>query len=143
LAAIEALRGLKSVTESGVSYAQYAPRVLDAKVVVDRITKDGSPAAVAAVASMLYYQLASSVWNMAVAPTTATSLAQSQTVGNALLTTDCPGLAALVGNIMKGLPAKTPANMKVPLLAEMMKNREPVIWACASSKLADAEAAAK
>lgn len=34
--ALEALQGLKSVTDAGVNYTNYAPRVLDAKIKVDR-----------------------------------------------------------------------------------------------------------
>src|SRR5712692_6783873 len=34
--ALEALKALQSVTSSGVSYRDYAPRVLDAKVKVDK-----------------------------------------------------------------------------------------------------------
>jgi hypothetical protein len=41
-AIIDALKGLQSVTNSGVSYRDYAPRVLDAKIKVDKYLSGGS-----------------------------------------------------------------------------------------------------
>jgi hypothetical protein len=40
--ALDALKGLRSVTEVGLSYRDYAPRVLDAKVKVGQCSRTGS-----------------------------------------------------------------------------------------------------
>jgi hypothetical protein len=42
--ALDAVRGLRSVTDSGISYSEYARRVLDAKVIVDKYVVSSKPA---------------------------------------------------------------------------------------------------
>jgi hypothetical protein len=67
-AALTALKGLESVTKSGVNYAEYARRVLDAKVIVDRaFGSEAAPDQAAAQSrlqeAMQLYQFAASAWN--------------------------------------------------------------------------------
>jgi hypothetical protein len=64
--ALEALQGLKSVTDAGVNYTNYAPRVLDAKIKVDRYLATApadAPARVAIALAMHEFVLASQDWN--------------------------------------------------------------------------------
>lgn len=78
--ALDAVRGLRSVTASGISYRDYASRVLDAKVKVDRYLASlkpddeksdaSTPANLKALMvrsgikmAMMYYESASSSWN--------------------------------------------------------------------------------
>jgi hypothetical protein len=65
--ALRALKAVQSATAGGISYRDYAPRVTDAKIVVDRYLAEekGDQEAVrtAIGASMKYFTLASSMWN--------------------------------------------------------------------------------
>jgi hypothetical protein len=64
--AVDAVRALRSVVTSGVAYKDYAPRVLDARIQVDRYlqSKTGDSAVRAAVsAAMTSHELASMIWN--------------------------------------------------------------------------------
>jgi hypothetical protein len=64
--ALDALKALRSVTESGVTYRDYTPRVLDTKVKVDRYLNsagDTEGQQVAAIRlAMRAYELASRTW---------------------------------------------------------------------------------
>jgi len=63
--AIDALRMLRSVARTGVTYPEYAPRVSEARGVVDRYLEreDGTPAIRGAIVdSFTYYALAESAW---------------------------------------------------------------------------------
>jgi hypothetical protein len=63
---LEALKGLRSVTQAGISYAEYSRRVLDAKVLVDKYLSSTNPddAKRAAIRlAMKYYEVASQLWN--------------------------------------------------------------------------------
>lgn len=64
--AVDALKALRSVTSSSVSYRDYAPRVLDAKVKVDKYLSSpgGDDARRDTIrAAMQYYELAATAWN--------------------------------------------------------------------------------
>jgi len=61
--ALDALRALRSVTESGVTFRDYATRVLDARVKVDRCQNSSAAATVAARLAMREYELASRAWS--------------------------------------------------------------------------------
>src|SRR5439155_804030 len=65
--AVTALRALQSVTTSEISYRDYSPRVLDAKVVVDRYLaeregRDDSKRAIAT--AMRLYSFVAAAWNI-------------------------------------------------------------------------------
>ena len=78
--ALDAVRALRSVTESSITYREYAPRVLDAKVKVDRYLSSAKPDEAelkiplnqasdakrlwsAINSAMFFYQTASQKWN--------------------------------------------------------------------------------
>lgn len=137
--ALDALRSLRSVTQSGIDYRQYSTRVLDAKVKVDALAGEVSPAAVAAIASMRYYQLASNAWGSYINKG-ASSYAIGLETGKALqeLVPDCQPLAIYVSN----LPKKD-ENYRAGVTSMLVGQRPSVLWACAAAKLAEAEATAK
>lgn len=139
--ALDALRGLRSVTESGVSYRQYSERVLDAKVKVDQVSGDSSPAAAAATSAMRYYQLASNAWNSAISVSNANSYAIMLETGRGLqeLLGDCPTLSRFVSTI----PAKIQGSNRTSMLSSLVGQQPSVVWPCASAKLALAENASK
>jgi hypothetical protein len=63
--ALDALRGLKSVTEAGLNFPEYSSRVLDAKVKVDRymdIAKADDPLRAKIATTMRIHTIAVSVW---------------------------------------------------------------------------------
>jgi hypothetical protein len=64
---LQALKALQSVTTAGVSYRDYATRVLDAKVKVDQFVqsspKKNTPARDVVRVAMRYYELASQAWS--------------------------------------------------------------------------------
>lgn len=66
--ALRALKALKSVTEAGVSYRDYAPRVSDAKIIVDRYLQgsdsEPAPVKIAIGRAMQFYVLAANAWNV-------------------------------------------------------------------------------
>ncbi len=68
--ALEQLRSLQSVTTSGVSYREYAPRVLDARIKVDRFLAS-APVGDEKIRSLIsrsirYYEIAAKSWNLTV-----------------------------------------------------------------------------
>src|SRR5580704_13046217 len=65
LEALDALRGLRSITEAGVSYRDYAPRVLDAKIKIDRClsAKPSVPAAGLLTLAIRQYNIAAKAWS--------------------------------------------------------------------------------
>jgi hypothetical protein len=118
--ALKALRGLQSVTTSGISYREYAPRVSDAKITVDQYLREpgGDPEAKKAIATTMgYHVLASSVWNVEVSERNASDRANrlSRLLQQPIVKT-CSDLTPVTG--APGVPT---------------------IWECASAKLADAE----
>lgn len=138
--ALDALLGLKSITQSGVNYRQYSERVLDAKVKVDRLNGDTSPPALAAISAMRYYQLASNAWNGAISGATAHSYALMVETGRGLqdLMGECPSLAKFVSTI----PAKISGDGRLAMLSSLTGQQPSVLWACADSKISQAEALA-
>ena len=65
-AALAALAALATVARTGVAYQEYAPRVGEAQVAVDRYLRaeDGAPAIKGAIAGSLhFYALAGTAWN--------------------------------------------------------------------------------
>lgn len=66
--ALDALTGLRSVTSAPISLREYAPRVLDAKVKVDRYLNASAegPSRTAFAVAMDYYTTAAQAWSAAV-----------------------------------------------------------------------------
>jgi hypothetical protein len=126
--AIQALKAVQSITTSGVNYQQYAPRVLDAKIVTDRYLQSpesGDQDTRTAVAgAMRFYEFVARAWNVYVAH------GDYASVGNDRTLVDCPAadrvmsLSGRADPIEKGI---------------RMHNAFPALWSCASAKIVEAE----
>jgi hypothetical protein len=134
-AALEALRVLKalqSVVVGGVTYRDYAPRVSDAKIVVDRYL--GEPNQTDAVVkaaikeTLGFYVLASSAWNAKI-------IDRTVLVAGDPMAERCPAL--------KDMLAKWPYTGNLSISDEtrgvIISTNIPVIWHCAADQTAEAE----
>jgi hypothetical protein len=132
--ALRALKALQSAATAGVTYRDYAPRVTDAKIQVDRYLagKPAGPERLPISKAMDFYVLASSAWNAKV------SKSGYDEVGGSPLVAECPALAELM--------RRTDANTSVRTLGQatirgisISISGVPDIWQCASAQLAEAE----
>jgi hypothetical protein len=135
--AMDALKALRSVTDSGISYREYAPRVLDAKIRIDRYlsspTKD--PARNAIGLGMRFYQLASEAWEMGVLAVDVGKVI----VGDPSLAA-CTALKKVAPSIESRNAMPAEEKLKDPVLVGMYLGQHPtVLWACASEQVAEAE----
>jgi hypothetical protein len=148
--ALDAVRGLQSVTQAGVNYQEYSRRLLDAKVITDRYLSSakpelkGEPIRLA----MRYYEVASQLWSHKIS-TNSGSWNQSIGLGREL-TQDtelrsCPGLAAGVDRLLQQI-----SQSRLPMPKQPDKRQEsqlsmltflagdtllPTIWTCASAQI--------
>ena len=163
--ALDGLRALRSVTGSGIAYRDYAQRVLDTRVKVDRYLSSQSgdePELGRAIrVAMLEYELASQVWITKADPMANTSLwkpmgatmqdpdvAKCPTVKAATEMNDNPPMPA--PNRKRSAPAPSSSMDRSKDLGLMLAVVErgqywqlgsvtSGIWACASAQLAEAE----
>ena len=137
--AIEALEGLRSVARTGVTYREYAPRVSDARLVVDKYLQkdDGGPAIRGAIAdSFHFYALAGAAWNAGL------SRGNYATVGTDSALARCPHAQQVIAESKRKSPfiwrakgAGEGATTGMVMAADGIA----ALWACASEKLAEAE----
>lgn len=165
--ALDALRALQSVTNSGVSYRDYAPRVLDAKVKMDRYlaspTNGDDKARAAAQLAMRYYEVAAEAWNNKISKS-----GRDREVGLVLRSDpglrECPAVQGVVAEADAGserfhtqpvIIGKTriapPQPRPGQSLASMIEDfavystgsrvgESPnILWSCATAKLAEAD----
>jgi hypothetical protein len=81
--ALRVLKSLQSATSVGISYRDYAPRVIDAKVQLDQLLSaapDGPPKT-ALVQALEIYVYASNVWNAQITKSGYESIAQDPSLG--------------------------------------------------------------
>jgi hypothetical protein len=158
--ALDALRALRSVTESGVTFRDYAPRVLDAKVKVDRCQNSSAAGTVPVRVAMREYELASRAWSARLAIGFSGTDAMAE-VGKTLDQTPeiskCLAVRAVIEKVNQseghagdlaeswGLErANTLAAMgwefQRPILIGLLMGQTPaILWSCASSQLTEAE----
>jgi hypothetical protein len=148
--ALDALKGLRSVTESGISYRDYAPRVLDAKVKVDRYLSsqrnDSIDFRKAIGLAMREYELASQAWSLA-ASSSAESFAVSLAVGKRLdedpEISKCPSVRQFVDQNRSQIRSQTKIRVNpdqvAGILGQLLGSRPATLWACASAQVAEAE----
>lgn len=129
--ALAALSGLRSVTGGSVTYRDYAPRVSDAKIVVDRyLSSEGgnNDAKRSVCEAMHYYILASSAWNAKISSSGYDSIGLDPGVSR------CDALQSLRstvrGSRVLGLATETGIAIAVQGV--------PSLWACASHRLDEA-----
>ncbi len=131
--ALKALKGLQSVVSGGVSYRDYAPRVTDAKIIVDRYLgqpERGDAAQRATIAgAMRFYVLAVSGWNAWVSNPGGYALA----VDDAWAREECPAVKhAVAADIMKMFSLPRGA-------AGLRFEGPPAFWSCAADRIVEAE----
>ncbi len=131
--ALRALKALQSVTQGGVTYRDYGPRVNDAKIVVDRYLqepeKSDAPERNMIKEALEIYVFALTAWSSKVADSPPSFvLARDPVVDR------CPALKQKVVH----LPITGDAWKDVER-GVIIKFEIPTIWSCASDKIAEAE----
>ena len=126
--AIDGLRSLNSVVSAGVSYRDYGPRLADMKIKVDPFLRSDDPRAPLRQAvedAAAFYVLVGAAWSSEVT----SSYSFEGTFGSDPLIEKCPALAARLAGVNR-------PGARNLLVAGIGK---PVLWSCASDKLAEAE----
>lgn len=149
--AVDAVRALKSVTEVGVNYAQYAPRVLDAKVKVDQYLAH-PPANDLALrgdikAAMRYHEMVSQALNakmvMALTQKTGTTeaLNRNTQARHALADIGAAAGGDQCFSLRTSLAALTvlPGDDKNLNAGLFIADRPSLLWTCAAQQLAQAD----
>jgi hypothetical protein len=136
--AFDALLALRSVTTSGVSYRDYAPRVLDTKVKVDRyISGPGSdrPELQKALrTAMAEYELASQAWSNTINVTLGIT-----GVGHRIMEDPEIASCATIKPLIERLNPKKPRQNQYIEIAVSVGQRPALLWACASTQVGGAE----
>ena len=130
---LDALKGLQSVTSVGISYREYASRVLDAKIKVDRyLAASGGGRAKAAIgAAMRYYEMASQVWGFMILPASPNAAGQAKGIERELYEDkECKLVQALITNNTDMKPAEMPY---------LVGQKPGILWSCAKDKISEAE----
>jgi hypothetical protein len=137
--ALGALEGLRSVARTGVTYREYAPRVSEAQLVVDRYLQkeDGAPSIKGAIAdSFHFYALAGTAWNAGL------SRGNYATVGTDAALARCAHAQRVIAESKRRSPfiwrakgAGEGATTGMVIATDGIA----ALWSCASDKLAEAE----
>lgn len=137
--AIGALEALRSVARTGVTYREYAPRVGEAQLVVDRYLQkeDGAPAIKGAIAdSFRFYALAGAAWNAGL------SRGNYATVGTDSALARCAHAQRVIAESKRKSPflwrakgAGEGATTGMVIATDGIA----ALWSCASDKLAEVE----
>ena len=97
--AVDALKALRSVSGADINYQNYAPRVLDAKVKVDRYLESpnaSGPLRMSINAAMKEYLLASAAWNASIASDLERTIANGDALTKDADISKCPAVAGFV-----------------------------------------------
>ncbi len=158
--ALDALRALRSVTESGITFHDYATRVLDAKVKVDRCQNSSAANTDAVRLAMREYELASRAWSASFAAEFNGAAAMAE-VGIMLEGTSeiskCPTVRSVIEKVDQSqghaedlaqswggqramVLARIPWASQRPILIGLLTSQTPaILWSCAASQLTEAE----
>ncbi len=160
--ALDALMGLQSVTNAGISYLDYAPRVLDAKIKVDKYlsgSSEGDAPRAAIRIAMQYYELAATAWNGSLMKYNDKATQVGRTLRGDPALMECPSVRTAIagadasavgisgGYIGEGkfrvkLPQKTAAETAetaVYFTGTHVGQNPAILWSCGSDKIAEAE----
>ena len=137
--ALDALRGLKSATEVGINLRDYAPRVVDAKVKLDKYLatapKDGQQLE----PIMRLYVMALQAWTMK-AGQKGTPFAISEEIMASPELSSCPAMQNLIVIVKKESEEKVglfgPKDTPAQWLGVHLFTSQGVLWKCAAEKLA-------
>ncbi len=141
--ALDALKALNSVTTVGVAYREYASRVLDAKVQVDRYLRvnDESAAKPAISVAMRYYEVASQVWGLqfnhspdafAFGEGIARTLREDESFR------ECAPVQSLIAELASR-PKHKGLTYSPSMLPYMLGQQPGKLWSCGSAKINEAE----
>jgi hypothetical protein len=146
--AIDALRALRSVAEAGINYQNYSPRVLEAKVKVDRYLSSAGDTEVQQVAAMRIamreYQLASEAWNASIS----NDVFRQAAVGKVLAEDPDIAKCAAIQERVQAMTESTQASnrqfrMKFDPTVTMaligQKEAAVPLWTCAAVRVQEAE----
>jgi hypothetical protein len=127
--ALKALKALQSVTTGGTNYRDYAPRVSDAKIIVDRYLSAVSeaPERPAIATAMGFYVLAGSAWSAKV------SRSNYEAVGGNPLIERCGPIKQLAERPDSRSSAAS-RGIAIVILGDVS-----MIWSCASDQIAEVE----
>jgi hypothetical protein len=143
--ALDALKALRSVTNSGITYRDYSQRVLDTKVKFDRYTSSveaGAPGRTAITLAMREYEIASQAWSLKFTNDAGSALAMAASIGQTLMTdseiSQCPGIKQLVQSVPMA-KTKTGPVPNFSLVGYVFGGSPASVWPCASAQVAEAE----
>lgn len=156
--AVDALRALRSVTGSGITYRDYSQRVLDSRVKVDRYLSsqsgDGPELGRAIRVAMLEYELASRAWRANVEILSDLWKSMGDTMQDPEVA-KCPAVRVVTTLVDNSRPTNPNAQDRAAILGIKAPDRAttlgiklanagrdnlaPDIWACASAQVAEAE----
>jgi hypothetical protein len=138
--AMKALQGLRSIASAGVTYRDYAPRVLDAKIIVDRyLLQPGAREEVAYTPidmALRFYVLASRAWNVQIRQSGYEVIAKDP------LLPECPPIQALIraGAELPIADVLRKLHYTDTMIAGIaVASGVPALWQCAGEQLAAAE----
>jgi len=141
---LKALKALQSVTRGGIAYRDYAPRVNDAKIVVDRYLQEppeqGSGEVRSAIAdAMDYHVLAASAWNARVTRGDYTRAGTDPAIEK------CPEAKRILDQELqkRGPRPGDPLPLSYYVGSTLAYFGLPALWSCASDRIAEAERALK
>jgi hypothetical protein len=136
--ALRALKGLQSATAGGVIYRDYASRVTDAKIIVDRYLQDDksdNDSVKAAIAgAMNYYTIATRAWSASFPGANSEALMPDPAIHECVTAMkEIERRRKDLGQLYKDSPRKDSLD-GIYLAAHFSS-----IWPCASDKIAEAE----
>jgi hypothetical protein len=147
--ALDALRALRSATESGISFRDYAPRVLDAKIKADKFLSASadhpSELRSAIGLAMREYALAFEAWNAALVESAGREAAVSRVLLEDPEISQCPAIRELVKTGRSRVASRYPQmsdkghiDIEVGAIIGSREANSP-LWTCASAQVAEAE----
>jgi hypothetical protein len=148
--ALDALKALRSVVQTGLDYREYSQRVLDAKVKVDQYLSapaNGAAERNGIETAMREYELARDAWDASFnfLNTLKLSGERRQAIGQFLEDpeTTCPVLTDFVGQEGRGRHGESLASLFLTQAAALYQARHTRVyeslWTCASAQVAQAE----
>ena len=147
---LEAVKALQSIVSSGVSYRDYAPRVLDARVRVDKylesVRGSGSPSAIHLSMAMTYYEMASAAWGARLFGKRVDGISPEEveigrTANNSKVLNSCTQLHKLIQNARLGSNYPPDHRWTFQEIGQTLGEHPGTFWECASLKIGEAEAA--
>jgi hypothetical protein len=138
--ALDALRALRSVTESGITFRDYAPRVLDAKIKVDKYLSTSANDAAGLRSSIglatREYELASRVWSATFQEDGVSTMTAIVDNLEPDILKNCPVVKRAVERVSISTALR---NLNVPDTAPVGPAPWAVLWSCASANVAEAD----